>query len=124
MNQDQSNYNKGGMWALFVAIGLSVLLIFYVTALHPSIKLDKIGDEASEQAAKNVSSSPGKTAEVDVSKIAEPWKSSPAMIQYGSKVFKQNCGVCHGDSGMGNGVAGTGLVPPPRNLVEGKWKYQ
>ncbi|MCB0386285.1 MAG: cytochrome c, partial [Bdellovibrionales bacterium] len=32
------------------------------------------------------------------------------------------CAVCHGKEGKGNGPASSGLVPPPRNLVEGKWK--
>lgn len=29
--------------------------------------------------------------------------------------------MCHGAEGKGDGAAGAGLNPKPRNLVEGKW---
>lgn len=31
-------------------------------------------------------------------------------------MYAQNCSICHGDSGLGDGPAGTGLEPPPANL--------
>jgi mono/diheme cytochrome c family protein len=30
--------------------------------------------------------------------------------------------MCHGKEGKGDGPAGAGLNPKPRNLVEGQWK--
>ncbi|MHC6223327.1 FTR1 family protein [Pseudomonas sp. X10] len=34
----------------------------------------------------------------------------------GATLYAQNCSVCHGDSGAGDGPAGLGLEPPPANL--------
>ncbi|KPW95697.1 cytochrome c/FTR1 family iron permease [Pseudomonas syringae pv. coryli] len=34
----------------------------------------------------------------------------------GAPLYAQNCSVCHGDSGAGDGPAGIGLEPPPSNL--------
>jgi high-affinity iron transporter len=34
----------------------------------------------------------------------------------GASLYAQNCAICHGDSGLGDGPAGTGLEPPPANL--------
>jgi mono/diheme cytochrome c family protein len=50
------------------------------------------------------------------------WVSNPEFIGKGQEVFQRNCAVCHGKEGRGDGPAAKGLVPPPRNLVEGKWK--
>ena len=50
----------------------------------------------------------------------KPWVSSEALIQRGATVYKAQCALCHGPKGLGDGTPG--LIPPPRNLVEGKWK--
>ncbi|MEX5342659.1 FTR1 family protein [Pseudomonas sp. I2] len=34
----------------------------------------------------------------------------------GASLYAQNCAICHGDSGAGDGPAGVGLEPPPANL--------
>ena len=36
----------------------------------------------------------------------------------GAKVFKNNCEVCHGAEGHGDGPAGQALDPQPKNLAE------
>ena len=36
----------------------------------------------------------------------------------GAKLFKNNCEVCHGAEGRGDGPAGQALDPQPRNLAE------
>ncbi len=36
----------------------------------------------------------------------------------GAEVFKNNCEVCHGPQGHGDGPAGTSLDPAPKNLPE------
>ena len=36
----------------------------------------------------------------------------------GAEVFKTNCATCHGDTGHGDGAAGVGLDPAPKNLAE------
>ncbi|CDF94110.1 MULTISPECIES: FTR1 family protein [unclassified Pseudomonas] len=38
----------------------------------------------------------------------------------GAPLYAQNCSVCHGDSGAGDGPAGVGLVPAPSNLRDGR----
>ncbi|MGL4317890.1 MAG: FTR1 family protein [Pseudomonas sp.] len=37
----------------------------------------------------------------------------------GAPLYAQQCAVCHGDSGLGDGPAGLGLEPPPANLRDG-----
>lgn len=34
----------------------------------------------------------------------------------GAPLFAQQCSVCHGDAGAGDGPAGVGMTPPPANL--------
>lgn len=34
----------------------------------------------------------------------------------GAALYAQNCSICHGDTGLGDGPAGLGLEPPPSNL--------
>ena len=36
----------------------------------------------------------------------------------GAEIYQTYCASCHGESGLGDGVAGASLVPPPKNLVE------
>ena len=36
----------------------------------------------------------------------------------GAEIYQSYCATCHGETGLGDGVAGAALVPPPRNLVE------
>ena len=36
----------------------------------------------------------------------------------GAPIFAQQCSVCHGDAGKGDGPAGIGLQPPPANLAD------
>lgn len=35
----------------------------------------------------------------------------------GKKLYDQNCSACHGPSGLGNGVAGKQLNPPPSDIA-------
>lgn len=59
-------------------------------------------------------------AGVDVMLVS---KSTPELIQKGEELYKANCSSCHGDKGEGNGIAGKGLNPIPRNfLVKDGWK--
>jgi mono/diheme cytochrome c family protein len=36
----------------------------------------------------------------------------------GAEVYKVYCASCHGETGLGDGVAGASLAPAPKNLVE------
>ncbi|AFX99987.1 hypothetical protein Bdt_0279 [Bdellovibrio bacteriovorus str. Tiberius] len=57
----------------------------------------------------------------DITKVQDPWVSTPEMVTYGKKFYSTNCAMCHGNEGKGDGAAGASLNPKPRNLVEGKW---
>lgn len=36
----------------------------------------------------------------------------------GAEVYKVYCASCHGEKGLGDGVAGASLIPAPKNLAE------
>lgn len=41
----------------------------------------------------------------------------------GKAIFGQNCAVCHGTSGDGQGIGAAGMSPPPANFTDpGFWK--
>lgn len=44
-------------------------------------------------------------------------------LNYGREVYMENCMACHGDKGDGRGVAAKGLIPPPRDLTLGVYKF-
>jgi mono/diheme cytochrome c family protein len=46
-----------------------------------------------------------------------PLKASAENIAAGKALFMQNCAVCHGPKGAGDGEGGKALNPPPGNLV-------
>lgn len=52
---------------------------------------------------------------VDISTITDP---TDELINKGKDLYKNNCASCHGESGLGDGVAGTALNPPARNLTK------
>lgn len=133
MRQDQNGYNQSGLRIFTLSMAVSFGVILYLSFFHPTIKLDKVGEKEKEEqtlaeGSKDGAKVPSETKETappseDVNKIAEPWVPNQAMVSHGAAVYKQNCAVCHGDKGEGNGLAGASLVPPPRNLVKGDWKY-
>ncbi len=49
---------------------------------------------------------------------------SVEVIKRGRHLFIVNCSVCHGSDARGDGEAGRGLNPPPRDLLNsGEYKY-
>jgi mono/diheme cytochrome c family protein len=114
-NEDQ--YNRGGMIAFLFSMAFVVLFFIYISFVHPGVDL-KENIQAVPAAGSNLAA----TKDVDVSKVAEPWVANDDMVTHGKKVFAQNCAMCHGPEGHGDGPAGMALNPRPRNLVEGPWK--
>lgn len=116
-NSDASDqYNHGGLLAFLFSMATVICFFLYLVFIHPGVKL---GENLQELAAANAAAV---EQVVDVSKIAEPWKPNPDMVKHGAKIYGQNCAMCHGDQGKGDGAAGQALNPKPRNLVMGPWK--
>ncbi len=46
-----------------------------------------------------------------------------AAVAAGKKLFAENgCTACHGDSGLGDGLAAVNLDPKPQNYTDAKWQ--
>ncbi|MEN9722047.1 MAG: hypothetical protein RJB38_33 [Pseudomonadota bacterium] len=57
------------------------------------------------------------------SQFKKAWVSTPELVSKGKTLFEQQCVACHGAAGKGDGPAGAGLNPKPRNLtVAAEWK--
>jgi mono/diheme cytochrome c family protein len=48
---------------------------------------------------------------------------SAGALEHGRQVYTHYCRACHGDQGDGKGTAAAGLVPPPRDLRLGTYKF-
>lgn len=115
--ESQSGVNQGGMTMFILSMVVTFASFIYVSFFSGGIDLKEIKpleEAAVEQKVAEV--------KVDVSGITEPWLPNDDMVKHGAAVYKTNCAMCHGNEGKGDGVAGGALKPPPRNLIEGKWK--
>lgn len=110
------SYNRGGFYAFLFSMVFSLGFFVYIVFVHPGIDLKEVKEQAPEAAAEQT------VAVADISKIDQPWVENDDMIAHGAKVFSNNCAICHGPKGEGDGPGGKGLNPAPRNFVEGKWK--
>ena len=115
MNSNPSDqHNQGGLIAFIFSMVFVFGLMIYLVALHPGVDLgEKVVDPRQQQ----VSGEPT----FDIAKVNEPWVETPELIAYGQKTYGNNCTLCHGNQGKGDGTAGMGMNPRPRNLVEGLW---
>ncbi len=113
-------YNRGGFYAFIFSMAFSLLFFVYVGVIYPGINLREVPEPDAKQATDSAQAAA--PAGVDISKVTNPWASSDDMIAHGKVIYQNNCTICHGATGVGDGPAGKSLVPPPRNLVEGKWK--
>lgn len=117
--QNGDSYNRGGYIAFVFSMVFSLAFMAYLAWMHPGIDLKEIPEEAMAEGA--AAPAEGSAPAFDVASVENPWVSSDGMIAHGKKLFQQNCAACHGPSGAGDGPAGGALVPPPRNIIEGKW---
>lgn len=124
MTTNGDSYNRAGFIAFIFSMVFSLMFFVYIGLMHPGVDLKEVAEvEKSTEAVAEGEAEGGQPKEpsFDPSQVKEPWVTSPEMVAYGQGVYKANCAVCHGDKGLGDGPAGKALVPPPRNLVEGKW---
>lgn len=57
---------------------------------------------------------------MDLSLITNP---TPELVEEGKQLYKTNCASCHGDNGLGDGLASAALNPKPRNFTDANgWK--
>ena len=117
MDNNRDEYNRGGFIAIMASVAFCLVFFIYIAFIHPGIDLKEVPEEVAGPAGLA-----GGAPAVDVSAIANPWETNEALVAHGEKVFKTTCSICHGATGLGDGAAGASLQPPPRNLVEGKWK--
>ena len=107
------SYNKWGWAVLITTVSLSVVWILYFMIIQVPVDLGE------ETYIPPVIAG----ASVDISQVEDYWISGELMVQKGAEVYSIYCALCHGATGRGDGVAGRGLKPPPRDFIEGDWKF-
>jgi len=84
-------------------------LVQGVSALHTAIEQREDG-VAVARAARQLGAKLAVAYEVSQAPAITP---DPTR---GTPLYAQNCSVCHGETGAGDGPAGVGMTPPPANL--------
>jgi hypothetical protein len=116
MADNQDNYNRSGLLAFLFSMVFVFAFFVYIVGVNTGVDL---GENVIDP---NAPSEVSKEPAFDISSVQEPWIESPELIAYGQKAYATNCAMCHGAEGKGDGAAGAGLNPKPRNLVTGGWK--
>lgn len=49
--------------------------------------------------------------------MSNPLQRTRKTLEKGAAIYVRNCQTCHGENGLGDGVAARGLSPPPGNLA-------
>jgi mono/diheme cytochrome c family protein len=66
----------------------------------------------------------GAQTNAEAAKLKNPVKPTPAAIAAGKAHYEQQCVMCHGDKGKGDGkLAPTVTGPPPADFTDSKWKH-
>ena len=53
-------------------------------------------------------------------KVKNPFPATPENLEAGADLFKDNCVLCHGEKGKGDGIAGKTSKVPPANFTDPK----
>ncbi len=115
MSENRDEYNRAGFIAFAFTMAFCFAFFFYLVVVSKGVDL---GENVVDP---NAPVAEGAAPAFDITQVKEPWVSTPELVAYGQKTFAANCAMCHGAEGKGDGAAGAGLNPKPRNLVEGKW---
>lgn len=118
--ESQDGVNSGGVVAFVFSMVVTFACFIYVTFFSGGVDLKEV--KATDESSAATQTVAQVEEKVDVSDVTEPWLPNEKMVKHGAAVYKMNCAMCHGVGGAGDGVAGGGLNPKPRNLIEGKWK--
>lgn len=116
MSESNEKFNRSGLYAFAFSMLFACVFIIYICFINSGVDL---GENVVDPNAV-VAGEPQAPA-FDIKSISEPWVPNEDVVAYGKKVFSANCAMCHGAEGKGDGAAGAGLNPKPRNFVEGKW---
>lgn len=112
-------------------VGYSFIIIFlavFAVSLSFLDQIDKLYRNATpydepdqEKLFKDVELSLGKKIEgVKIEEIKSP---TNEMLSRANEIYTTTCSSCHGANGNGDGIAGKGLNPPPRNFTsQSGWK--
>ena len=120
MSQYQyGDYNKGGLIAFGFSMVVTLAFFVYITLIYEGVDLGEVSRVDGEAAVETAGEAGGA---FDPAGVSDPWISSEGLIEHGKSIYAMQCALCHGASGKGDGIAGSGLIPPPRNLIEGDWK--
>jgi mono/diheme cytochrome c family protein len=111
MSSNVEAYDKWGLLTFLGTFSFCLLFFVYIAFVHDGIMLDEIREMPKD----------GQPV-FNMAVVADPWKENADVVAHGAKIYKNNCASCHGEKGLGDAPAGMALVPPARNLVEGKWK--
>lgn len=117
MENNHDQHNRGGLFAFLFSMIFCFVFFTYVAFIHPGVNLNEVTPEASTDMEMA-----GGAKSFNMASVAKPWEPNPDVAEYGKKVYATNCAICHGAEGKGDGAAGAGLNPKPRNLVAGGWK--
>lgn len=52
--------------------------------------------------------------------VKNPVPATPENVAAGKKLYEDNCAMCHGDKGAGDGITGENLVVKPADLTDAK----
>ena len=56
--------------------------------------------------------------------VKNPFSGNNEAVKSGEIIFKQTCVMCHGEFGLGNGIAGQTLIKKPANLSSKRFQNQ
>ena len=116
----KNSYNKVGFYLFMGTVVFSSLWAAYFLVMKNKIDLGEYATQVTAQPTETALEDKEKSTELSSKDKEQAWLSSESLIAYGSKIYQAQCAVCHGAKGLGDGTPG--LIPPPRNLVEGEWK--